>query len=199
MVTPEPTPEIMEVPDVEVEALTSTEELRPGEAGRLRFRLTNTGDTDAAVQVTTTNSLAEWGSELLATDGASPLKNLITVSAGASIEVVVRVTAPADAYVGDTNTITLFAAPADAPPDAANPIVEPAVDPPGDLPPPPAGDPGTGDLPPAGDGTPNSVKRPGADKPGRTAKADRPAHERSPAGHGSPPPGNRRDARAARR
>ena len=89
-----------------VDALTSDHEARPGEPHRYRFHLTNTTDRSLEVVPTAVNSLAGWSGVLLDDDG-SRLGGAMHIGPRQSATVIVEVTVPFDARVGDRNTVSL--------------------------------------------------------------------------------------------
>jgi PAS domain S-box-containing protein len=112
-----------------VEAMTSDHEVTPGQPNHYRFQLTNTVGSAVAIQPTAVNSLAGWTGVVLQEDGATTLDGLLTIGPWQSTIVVVAVTVPADARVGDRNTISLRLglAPAEQPAEWSDfPQIEPS-------------------------------------------------------------------------
>jgi hypothetical protein len=99
---------------IAVEAMTSDHEVTPGQPNHYRFQLTNTVGSAVVIQPTAVNSLAGWTGVVLQEDGATTLTAPLTIGPWQSEIVVVAVTVPADARVGDRNTISLRLRPASA-------------------------------------------------------------------------------------
>jgi hypothetical protein len=114
---------------IAIEAMTSDHEVTPGQPNHYRFQLTNTVGSAVAIQATAVNSLARWTGVVLQEDGATTLDGPLTIGPWQSEIVVVAVTVPADARVGDRNTIALRLglAPTEQPVDWSDvPQIEPA-------------------------------------------------------------------------
>jgi hypothetical protein len=92
---------------ITVEAMTSDLEVTPGQPGQYRFHLTNTAAEAVTVRPVAVNSLPGWVGRVLQEDGTMDLDELLTMGPRQSAIVLVEVTVPADARVGDLNTISL--------------------------------------------------------------------------------------------
>jgi uncharacterized membrane protein len=110
-----------------VEALTPDDEATPGETGRYRFRLTNMADVTVTIAPIATNSHDGWSSELYAADGITRLADRMTIAPGQAVEVIVKVTVPADARAGDTNTTSLDVTRVVEPSPRAEPMPPPSA------------------------------------------------------------------------
>ncbi|MEA2525333.1 MAG: hypothetical protein QOF73_2560 [Thermomicrobiales bacterium] len=98
---------------VTVEARTTAAAATPGEWVDQWFRVRNTTDADVTVRVTATTSSPRWAAFVFEADGVTPVTGPIVIGAHASADVIVRILVPSDARVGDRNTTTLDARPAD--------------------------------------------------------------------------------------
>jgi hypothetical protein len=95
---------------ITVEALSADAAITPGEAISYRFRVQNRAPQPTLVSLTATTSGEGWSTALWIDD--SPADAEVWLEGEASIEVVVIVTAPADALAGDAVTTALHAVPA---------------------------------------------------------------------------------------
>lgn len=80
-----------------------------GEPTYYRYSVANSGEELLKVELTTTNSDREWQSSIDWLDIPIHVGNLVTLQPFEKIEIRVRVTAPADAYKGASNTTLLIA------------------------------------------------------------------------------------------
>lgn len=91
------------VPDLVVEAISNNDKVTPGQSNTYRFRITNPAATEVRAQISATNSLPSWTSELRDASGGAKLPSLVTLAGSEAIEVVVVVAVPEDAVDGETN------------------------------------------------------------------------------------------------
>jgi hypothetical protein len=127
--TPEPVSAADAPPGPEaiaVEVLTAEQEVRPGEPSEYRFQLTNRASVPVTVRPVLVNSLPEWHGEIVARAEDAWRGDALTIGPEERAIVVVAVTTPGNARVGDRNTISLDLAPADGP---AAPLAPPRLGP----------------------------------------------------------------------
>lgn len=91
------------VSDLVVEAISNDDKVTPGQRNTYRFRITNPAATEVRAQISATNSLPGWTSELRDGGGGAKLPSLLILAGGEAIEVVVVVAVPDDAVDGATN------------------------------------------------------------------------------------------------
>jgi hypothetical protein len=116
---PTPTPEAAPagVEAISIEAMPADHDVMPGEPTRYRFQLTNTARTPLTVLPTVRNSHNGWAGDMLQGDGTTMLDDPLTIGPGESAIVFIALSVPADARVGDRNTISLHLSLADGPED----------------------------------------------------------------------------------
>jgi hypothetical protein len=87
--------------------MTSDLVVTPGQPVQYRFQLTNTFGDAVTVRPLPVNSLPGWTGRILQEDGMTDSDGLLTIAPWQSVIVIAEVTVPADARVGDLNTISL--------------------------------------------------------------------------------------------
>lgn len=92
---------------VTITSLTADNRITPGQPSRYHFLLINTADIPALVRPVPTNSLSDWTGRVLDENGSFERNGSLVVEPGQSVNVVIEVTAPSNAHVGDRNTISL--------------------------------------------------------------------------------------------
>ena len=109
------TPTVAAGPAIEIRGLDQTIAAVPGSFAFARYRVTNSGDADAAIElwVEATSGETYWQTTLYQADGQTPVTHPVTIPAGASLEYVIRVAVPAETRVEDTVTIVLLSGPAE--------------------------------------------------------------------------------------
>lgn len=128
--SPEPSPNATVSPPgpeaIAVAALTVDQEVRPGEPSQYRFQVTNTASAPVTVRPSAGNSLPGWRGEIVQREGPAWQGDELTLGPGQRVVVIVEVTTPGNARVGDRNTISLDLVPIE---EAAAPIEPPRVGP----------------------------------------------------------------------
>jgi hypothetical protein len=92
---------------ITVEAMTSDLEVTPGQPDQYRFQLTNTVGEPVTVRPLAANSLPGWTGRILQEDGAIDQDGSLTIGPWQSAIVIIEVTVPSNARIGDLNTISL--------------------------------------------------------------------------------------------
>jgi hypothetical protein len=87
--------------------MTRDLEVTPGQPDQYRFQLTNSVGEPVTVRPLAVNSLPGWTGHILQEDGTRDQDGLLTIGPWQSAIVIVEVTVPADARLGDLNTISL--------------------------------------------------------------------------------------------
>jgi hypothetical protein len=87
--------------------MTSDLDVTPGQPDHYRFQLTNTAGDAVRVRPVAVNSLEDWIGRIVRVEGASIVDGSLTIGAWQSAIVIIEVTVPTDARVGDLNTVSL--------------------------------------------------------------------------------------------
>ena len=94
--------------EITVEAMSSNDQLMPGQIREYHFRVVNSGDAATTVRFSVANILPGWTGRVVHVDGSMPESD-VTIEPGQNIRVVVEVGAPRDSKSGDRNTTELIA------------------------------------------------------------------------------------------
>jgi hypothetical protein len=109
--------------------MTDGNEVAPAGSSRYRFQLSNASAMPVSVRPSVENSQQGWTGQVLPGDDPAWRDGALTIAPGRTVDVMIEVTAPPDARIGDQNAISLRLDPAEGAPAPGPREVGPARDP----------------------------------------------------------------------
>jgi hypothetical protein len=126
-VEPVPTVTPVSLDAISIEALTADRAVTPGQVSLYRFAVRNSAESAVSVELSAVNTLEGWTGTVLNADGSTPDAGPLTIKAGRAVIVSVAVVVPAEAWVGEQNSVSLGVALVEQPPAAPSEQPEPEL------------------------------------------------------------------------